>query len=95
VFGQDYNAGTLVGLEEFNLIKSHRIIDAIISPYTEELRATCTYLSGIRKRHWLALEWLRHWTHFTREVPEQQDFAATHPPHLFLFALVVRQRLRG
>ena len=93
VFGQDYNAGTVVGLEEFNSLKSLCIIDATITPYTEELRATCTYLSGIRKRHELALEWLGHWTHFTREVPEQHDFDATHPPHLFLFALALQCKL--
>jgi hypothetical protein len=90
VFGQEYNAGTVVGLEDFNSIRSLCIIDVTISPYTEALRATCTYLSRIRKRHRLALEWLGHWTNFTREVSEQQDLDATHPPHLFLYALALQ-----
>ena len=58
VFGQDYNAGTVVGLEEFNSIKSFCVIDATVSPYTEELRATCTYLSGTSRVK--CVQWRSH-----------------------------------
>jgi hypothetical protein len=38
VFDQEYNAGTVVGLEDFNSIRSLCIMDVTISPYTEALR---------------------------------------------------------